>query len=129
MQLLTFFFFFSSRRRHTRWNCDWSSDVCSSDLWTLPSGDRSVTKLLMDQPDVSTIYAPKSWKAFATIRPGSDSSVATEKSGLTAKRVPIRTWGIEPQYPAPPASDFHAGHRNPLTPGKKFALSMLSLRE
>src|SRR5438309_3380035 len=28
----SFFFFFSSRRRHTRWNCDWSSDVCSSDL-------------------------------------------------------------------------------------------------
>src|SRR5689334_24792383 len=25
-------FFFSSRRRHTRWNCDWSSYVCSSDL-------------------------------------------------------------------------------------------------
>src|SRR5689334_23494255 len=30
--LICFFFFFSSRRRHTRWNCDWSSDVCSSDL-------------------------------------------------------------------------------------------------
>src|SRR6266481_1278765 len=30
--ILCFFFFFSSRRRHTRWNCDWSSDVCSSDL-------------------------------------------------------------------------------------------------
>src|SRR6266481_7442500 len=29
---MMFFFFFSSRRRHTRWNCDWSSDVCSSDL-------------------------------------------------------------------------------------------------
>src|SRR6266481_8232384 len=29
---LSNFFFFSSRRRHTRWNCDWSSDVCSSDL-------------------------------------------------------------------------------------------------
>src|SRR5438309_9155534 len=28
-------FFFSSRRRHTRWNCDWSSDVCSSDLGSL----------------------------------------------------------------------------------------------
>src|SRR6266478_7699407 len=25
-------FFFSSRRRHTRCDCDWSSDVCSSDL-------------------------------------------------------------------------------------------------
>src|SRR5215204_6867682 len=27
------FFFFSSRRRHTRSLCDWSSDVCSSDLY------------------------------------------------------------------------------------------------
>src|SRR2546430_13359503 len=25
-------FFCSSRRRHTRFDCDWSSDVCSSDL-------------------------------------------------------------------------------------------------
>src|SRR4051812_50168725 len=31
-----FFFFFSSRRRHTRLTCDWSSDVCSSDL--VPDG-------------------------------------------------------------------------------------------
>src|SRR5256886_3934805 len=29
------FFFFSSRRRHTRFDCDWSSDVCSSDLLSL----------------------------------------------------------------------------------------------
>src|SRR5260370_22317161 len=27
-----YYFFFSSRRRHTRFKCDWSSDVCSSDL-------------------------------------------------------------------------------------------------
>src|SRR5260221_2063668 len=27
-----YLFFFSSRRRHTRSLCDWSSDVCSSDL-------------------------------------------------------------------------------------------------
>src|SRR5581483_12324673 len=33
-----FFFFFSSRRRHTRYWRDWSSDVCSSDLWN--SSDR-----------------------------------------------------------------------------------------
>src|SRR6266480_6410177 len=31
------FFFFSSRRRHTRLTCDWSSDVCSSDL---PDGEQ-----------------------------------------------------------------------------------------
>src|SRR3989338_1455398 len=30
-------FFFSSRRRHTRWNCAWSSDVCSSDLFVEPT--------------------------------------------------------------------------------------------
>src|SRR5438270_1608593 len=34
-KLLRGLFFFSSRRRHTRFDCDWSSDVCSSDLiWT-----------------------------------------------------------------------------------------------
>src|SRR5690242_21132713 len=31
-------FFFSSRRRHTRLTCDWSSDVCSSDLSSATSG-------------------------------------------------------------------------------------------
>src|SRR5260221_10161718 len=30
--VVLFYFFFSSRRRHTRSLCDWSSDVCSSDL-------------------------------------------------------------------------------------------------
>src|SRR5438270_6992271 len=32
--MLPWCFFFSSRRRHTRFDCDWSSDVCSSDLDT-----------------------------------------------------------------------------------------------
>src|SRR6266571_4540201 len=32
------YFFFSSRRRHTRLTCDWSSDVCSSDLPTPAQG-------------------------------------------------------------------------------------------
>src|SRR2546430_7085544 len=52
-----FFFFFSSRRRHTRFDCDWSSDVCSSDLriktpwvlesvvWTPPLVERAVVWL------------------------------------------------------------------------------------
>src|SRR5688572_31666083 len=31
----SFCFFFSSRRRHTRFDCDWSSDLCSSDLLDL----------------------------------------------------------------------------------------------
>src|SRR6266480_3167918 len=34
------FFFFSSRRRHTRLTCDWSSDVCSSDLVLRADGEK-----------------------------------------------------------------------------------------
>src|SRR5256886_6944404 len=41
----TYFFFFSSRRRHTRFDCDWSSDVCSSDLACDPSGSAYVTSV------------------------------------------------------------------------------------
>src|SRR5438034_10906818 len=39
-----FFFFFSSRRRHTRSLCDWSSDVCSSDL-PAPDAERGAVEL------------------------------------------------------------------------------------
>src|SRR5690349_22752742 len=35
IELYVLFFFFSSRRRHTRSLRDWSSDVCSSDLFPL----------------------------------------------------------------------------------------------
>src|SRR5207302_2337970 len=34
-------FFFSSRRRHTRFSRDWSSDVCSSDLFMARPGERN----------------------------------------------------------------------------------------
>src|SRR6516164_10566138 len=37
--------FVSSRRRHTSWNCDWSSDVCSSELVLKISASRSGTAL------------------------------------------------------------------------------------
>src|SRR5260370_21723970 len=38
------FFFFSSRRRHTRFKCDWSSDVCSSDLVVSRVGNAVATR-------------------------------------------------------------------------------------
>src|SRR2546427_4276695 len=47
-----FFFFFSSRRRHTRFDCDWSSDVCSSDL-TLGSVTRTAEALHLTQPAIT----------------------------------------------------------------------------
>src|SRR5688572_19632497 len=44
LSVFLFFFFFSSRRRHTRFDCDWSSDVCSSDLLDIDASTREVTK-------------------------------------------------------------------------------------
>src|SRR2546430_7697447 len=49
-----YFFFFSSRRRHTRFDCDWSSDVCSSDL--TPKSGTSLSRL-------AAIPTSKSWTA------------------------------------------------------------------
>src|SRR3989338_682106 len=41
------YIFFERRRRHTRWNCDWSSDVCSSDVQVACLGrDGPVGKVL-----------------------------------------------------------------------------------
>src|SRR6266852_7348155 len=43
-------FFFSSRRRHTRCYRDWSSDVCSSDLWWMvPMGDLARSNPVLQQ--------------------------------------------------------------------------------
>src|SRR5256886_6096825 len=44
--------FFSSRRRHTRFDCDWSSDVCSSDLVNREQTDLAV--LAIDSATGST---------------------------------------------------------------------------
>src|SRR4030066_321712 len=50
-------FFFSSRRRHTRFKCDWSSDVCSSDL----AGRFRTEKdsiVVVDESDGQTLHVP-----------------------------------------------------------------------
>src|SRR5689334_23459950 len=59
------FFFFSSRRRHTRWNCDWSSDVCSSDLLT---GHAEIWHLIVLQA-VAGITGAVSYPAFLGMVP------------------------------------------------------------
>src|SRR5260370_34568987 len=45
------FFFFPRRRGHTRFKCDWSSDVCSSDLRGSDHGDdRLHVKFTAERP-------------------------------------------------------------------------------
>src|SRR6516164_11513892 len=48
--------FISSRRRHTRWNGDWSSDVCSSDL------------AIEARTNWLHFYAQDSWQIAANLR-------------------------------------------------------------
>src|SRR2546422_5904236 len=45
-----FVFFFSSRRRHTRCSRDWSSDVCSSDLFRVRASASRTPSLLVGVP-------------------------------------------------------------------------------
>src|SRR2546429_9565740 len=58
---MCFFFFFSSRRRHTRCSRDWSSDVCSSDLFSitrnkLPPGQITEPINAQANPIIGSIY-------------------------------------------------------------------------
>src|SRR2546430_5838780 len=48
---VTLVFFFSSRRRHTSFDCDWSSDVCSSDLGNGGHGAGDATAARAVSPD------------------------------------------------------------------------------
>src|SRR5256884_6186642 len=54
-------FFFSSRRRHTRCSRDWSSDVCSSDLFstaiTAPAVQWPVLMTIDGSNDIDLVWA------------------------------------------------------------------------
>src|SRR5205085_3754028 len=67
-------FFFSSRRRHTRFDCDWSSDVCSSDL--------VVVRVLIDGAAEENTYDHGGFKLY-------DVSDRTRPKLITHKK----TWG------------------------------------
>src|SRR2546430_10395072 len=60
-------FFFSSRRRHTRFDCDWSSDVCSSDLFGTLEGLMDADERAIQQvPDVGPVVAAHVAAFFAS---------------------------------------------------------------
>src|SRR5688572_32532956 len=76
-------FFFSSRRRHTRFDCDWSSDVCSSDLTfsanttgnalgdfllgSLTESRQSMPSTLSPYQHYAAIYAQDTWRVSPKI--------------------------------------------------------------
>src|SRR6266571_6932208 len=77
---LFFFFFFSSRRRHTRLTCDWSSDVCSSDL-VMRIGN--MIRQLLDEVRA----APLDEKSRARLKAIHQSSIKELEDGLAPELV------------------------------------------
>src|SRR5262249_58983315 len=77
-------FFFSSRRRHTRLVSDWSSDVCSSDLWfafiTFQWGGDNVRAR-----SAASLGAPGSSNQNVQPRPGSDSTPTLPPCAATSR--------------------------------------------
>src|SRR5258705_2749372 len=69
------FFFFSSRRRHTRCLSDWSSDVCSSDLYRV-------------RP---RIQPSKSLPRVARISPGSTQLFVGPASSSRSEQMKVRS--------------------------------------
>src|SRR5260221_10620955 len=90
---VVFFFFFSSRRRHTRSLCDWSSDVCSSDL------DRFPTYASYARARIEDIFSSQELSAgvvkhaytFATslVRNNGDGSFTVIPLPAEAQRAPV----------------------------------------
>src|SRR2546430_12912651 len=60
-------FCFASRRRHTRFDCDWSSDVCSSDLISFEVGAYDRARPLVIDPVVTFLGGAASGGGGASI--------------------------------------------------------------
>src|SRR2546430_5049275 len=80
---LLFLFFFSSRRRHTRFDCDWSSDVCSSDLLPRTPSETCTpgeTRTPGETPTPGTAGAPRSAVAQAGASSSRQAGVSSSGS-------------------------------------------------
>src|SRR2546427_770759 len=90
-------FFFSSRRRHTRFDCDWSSDVCSSRSRPVVGGSNI-------RPGPSARGAGVFRIQFRIRRPRHHPNAvrASRKGSQTAPR-PVSQSGGEVQEPVPAA--------------------------
>src|SRR3712207_7711936 len=94
-------FFFSSRRRHTRYWRDWSSDVCSSDLFVVVLMVLHVVAVVLDDfvtispvdavvPFVSA-YRPL-WLGLGAI--AFDLLLALVLTSLARQRLGYGTWRV-----------------------------------
>src|SRR6266481_10085359 len=105
MSLLLCLFFFSSRRRHTRWNCDWSSDVCSSDLRDarvvmgavapIPWRSQEAEAALKAGPLDESRARAAADAALKDAQPMSDNAYKVVIAKVIVRRAIMRTAGLE----------------------------------
>src|SRR5206468_7501804 len=80
------YFFFSSRRRHTRSDRDWSSDVCSSDLYGIDASARSsLASAPRPVPRMTATSGTIAVRVF-TARTASATETAFKLSGRSEER-------------------------------------------
>src|SRR5215211_3101817 len=109
------FFFFSSRRRHTRSLCDWSSDVCSSDLTSVLRPGRILTWRAL----TNSSWKPRSSSTYHTgfqqLAGGLHHHLGYPLAGQpVGQRLQPRGEGLEGPHllasAAVPVGHAHAGH-------------------
>src|SRR3989442_15318352 len=76
-------FFFSSRRRHTRCGRDWSSDVCSSDLFALDADNQD----LLDSFVAQAAVAIRNARLFAALRRAHEDLERSQAQLVRAERL------------------------------------------
>src|SRR5437660_4682433 len=102
-------FLFSRRRRHTRWPRDWSSDVCSSDLWG--DGDANARMLRYEafaqaMDGNADFVAPLAqYGVGALTYAGRAFTIATGEPAGEESRSEERRVGKEGRSRAPPCGD------------------------
>src|SRR5207248_6462250 len=82
---------FSSRRRHTRSYGDWSSDVCSSDLYLRPTNGRAEDQERRNHTTQYISYPDWSWSRLRQETPPQyESYVHLEADRWTTIRIEVR---------------------------------------
>src|SRR5688572_25676731 len=76
---IVFPLFFSSRRRHTSFDCDWSSDVCSSDL--VNAGGPNASIVALNKENGAVIWKSQSDEA------GYSSAIPLQVNGGTQVKI------------------------------------------
>src|SRR5256886_7110707 len=86
-------FFFSSRRRHTRFDCDWSSDVCSSDLIAYVRNTTSADRAIHPGRGASDTCSERNSPQFLTIAPQTIRATTLATASCRAHQSHLRTVG------------------------------------